>query len=60
MKRTTKQPEPGAWRVSIIRSRLTHLGRVYAVDRQGAEDAAVAEFQLRDLDRKRLVIEEGQ
>ena len=58
MRRPTKQLEARAWRVSIVRAQLQFLGRVYAVDRQGAEDAAVEEFKLCDIDRKWLVLQE--
>ena len=47
------------WRVSIIRKKLEHLGRVAAPDREAAETAAVEEFKLNDQQRKRLVIQEA-
>jgi hypothetical protein len=42
------------WRVMIIRKKLERLGRVAATDRDAAEAAAVAEFQLNDYQRRRL------
>jgi hypothetical protein len=46
-----------AWRVSIIRKRAQYLGTVDAQDEKTAEAAAVAEFNLTDEQRKRLVLQ---
>src|SRR5262245_2715406 len=44
------------WRVSIIRKRGQYLGTVEAPDEKAAEAAAVAEFDLSDEQRPRLVV----
>jgi hypothetical protein len=46
------------WRASIFRKRLRRLGRVWASDRETAENVAINEFHLDDNERKRLLIEE--
>jgi len=46
-----------AWRVSIIRKRAQYLGTVDARDEKTAAAAAVAEFNLTDEQRKRLVLQ---
>jgi hypothetical protein len=58
MKRSRKAeaaPAARIWRVSVIRKRLEHVGRVTAPDQAAA---AVAEFGLKDHERKRLVLQE--
>jgi hypothetical protein len=47
-----------SWRVSIIRKRGQYLGTVEAHDAKAAEAAAVAEFDLSDEQRRRLVVQE--
>jgi hypothetical protein len=47
------------WRVSIIRRRGQYLGIVEALNENAAEAAAVAEFDLSDEQRRRLVVQEG-
>jgi hypothetical protein len=47
-----------SWRVSIIRKRGQYLGTVEAPNEKAAEAAAVAEFNLSDEQRPRLVIQE--
>jgi hypothetical protein len=47
-----------SWRVSIIRKRGQHLGTVEAPNEKAAEAAAVAEFDLSDEQRRRLVLQE--
>jgi hypothetical protein len=44
--------------VSIIRSRGQYLGTVEAPNEQAAEAVAVAEFDLNDEQRRRLVVSE--
>jgi hypothetical protein len=46
------------WRVSIIRRRGQYLGTVEAPNEKAAEAAAVAEFDLSDEQRQRLVVSE--
>jgi hypothetical protein len=46
------------WRVSVIRKRGQYLGTVEAPNEKAAELAAVAEFDLSDEQRRRLVVEE--
>jgi hypothetical protein len=46
------------WRVSIIRQRGQYLGTVEGVNEKAAEAAAVAEFDLSDEQRRRLVLRE--
>ena len=47
-----------SWRVSIIRKRGQYLGTVDAPNEKAAEAAAVAEFDLSDEQRRRLVVQE--
>jgi hypothetical protein len=47
-----------SWRVSIIRKRGQYLGTVEARDQKAAEAAAVAEFDLSNEQRRRLVVQE--
>ena len=47
-----------SWRVSILRQRAHHLGTVRAPDRDAAEAAAVAAFDLDEDQRKRLAVRE--
>ena len=47
-----------SWRVSIIRERGQYLGTVEAPNEKAAEAAAVAEFELSDDQRRRLVVQE--
>jgi hypothetical protein len=47
-----------SWRVSIIRRRGQYLGTVEAPDEKAAEAAAMAEFDLSDEQRRRLVVQE--
>jgi hypothetical protein len=63
-KKTTRQKFTAAklrsWRVSIIRRRGQYLGTVEAHDAKAAEAAAVAEFDLNDEQRRRLVAQERE
>jgi hypothetical protein len=59
----TKRPQEStaklrSWRVSIIRKRGQYLGTVEAPNEKAAEAAAVAEFDLSDEQRRRLVVQE--
>jgi hypothetical protein len=47
-----------SWRVSLIRKHGQHLGTVEAPNERVAEAAAVAEFDLSDEQRRRLVVQE--
>jgi len=47
-----------SWRVSIIRKRGQYLGTVEAPNEKAAETAPVAEFDLTDEQRRRLVVQE--
>jgi hypothetical protein len=47
-----------SWRVSIIRKRGQYLGTVEAPNQKAAEAVAVAEFDLSDQQRRRLVLSE--
>jgi hypothetical protein len=47
-----------SWRVSIMRKRGQYLGTVEALNDKAAEAAAVAEFDLSDEQRRRLVVQE--
>jgi hypothetical protein len=49
-----------SWRVSMIRKRAQYLGTVEAPNEKAAEAAAVAEFDLSDEQRRRLVVKERQ
>ena len=60
MKAPKKKPAAAklrSWRVSIIRKRGQYLGTVEAPNEKAAEAAAVAEFDLGDEQRKRLVVQ---
>jgi hypothetical protein len=52
------KPSGRSWRVSIIRKRGQYLGTVEAPNEKAAEAAAVAEFDLSDEHRQRLVVQE--
>jgi hypothetical protein len=60
-KRTARQKSTAAklrsWRVSIIRKRGQYLGTVEAPTEKAAEAAAIAEFDLADEQRRRLVVQ---
>jgi hypothetical protein len=61
MKSAKKKPTVAklrSWRVSIIRKRGRYLGTVEAPNDKAAEAAAVAEFELSDEQRRRLVVQE--
>jgi hypothetical protein len=61
MKAARKKPPAAklrSWRVSIIRKRGQYLGTVEAPNEKAAEAAAVAEFDLSDEQRRRLVVHE--
>jgi len=61
MKSARKKPTDAklrSWRVSVLRSRAQHLGTVEATNVKAAEAAAVAEFNLSDEQRRRLVVQE--
>jgi hypothetical protein len=45
-----------SWRVSLLRQRGHYLGTVEASDERAAEAAAVAEYDLDEEQRKRLVV----
>ena len=47
-----------SWCVSIIRKRGQYLGTVEALNEKAAEASAVAEFDLSDEQRRRLVVQE--
>jgi hypothetical protein len=47
-----------SWRVSLIRKHGQYLGTVEAPNERAAEAAAVAEFELSDEQRRRLVVQE--
>jgi len=47
-----------SWRVSIIRKRGQYLGTVEAPNEKATEAAAMAESDLSDEQRRRLVIQE--
>jgi hypothetical protein len=57
-KRTTV-PKLRSWLVSIIRKRGQYLGTVETPNEKAAEAATVAEFDLSDEQRRRLVVSEG-
>jgi hypothetical protein len=50
--------KPRAWRVLLMRARSQNLGIVYAANAEAAEAAAVAEFNIRDDQRRRLIVRE--
>ena len=60
MKSARKKPAARlrSWRVSIIQKRGQYLGTVEASNEKAAEAAAVAEFDLSDEQRRRLVVQE--
>jgi hypothetical protein len=61
MKSVRKKPTAAklrSWRVSIIRKRGQYLGTVEALSEKAAEAAAVAEFDLSDEQRRRLMVQE--
>ena len=61
MKAPRKNPTAAklrSWRISIIRKRGQYLGTVEAPNEKAAEAAAVAEFDLSDEQRRRLVVQE--
>ena len=61
MSRRTHPQKPTklrSWRVSLIRKRGQYLGTVEAPNEKAAEAAAVAEFDLSDEQRQRLVIQQ--
>jgi len=47
-----------SWRASLIRKRAQYLGTVDAPNEKAAEAVAVAEFNLSDEQRRRLVVQE--
>jgi hypothetical protein len=53
-KKSKATTEPRSWRVSLLRQRAHHLGTVG--DERAAEAAAVAQFDLNEEQRKRLVV----
>jgi hypothetical protein len=59
-KKLSKAAKLRSWRVSIIRRRGQYLGTVEAHDVKAAEAAAVAEFDLNDEQRRRLVVQERE
>jgi hypothetical protein len=58
MKRQGTAAKLRSWRVSLIRNRSQYLGTVEAPNERAAEAAAVAEFELSDEQRRRLVVRE--
>jgi hypothetical protein len=46
-----------SWQVSLIRKHGQYLGTVEAPNERAAEAAAVAEFELSDEQRRRLVVQ---
>ena len=57
-KSTRQDTKLRSWRVSLIRKRAQYLGTVDAPNERAAEAAAVAEFDLSDEQRRRLVVQE--
>jgi hypothetical protein len=61
-KKTTRQKSTAAklrtWRISIIRKRGQYLGTVEAPNERAAQAVAMAEFDLSDEQRRRLVVQE--
>jgi hypothetical protein len=47
-----------SWRVSVIRKHGQYLGTVKAPNEKAAEAAAMAEFDLSDEQRGRLIVQE--
>jgi hypothetical protein len=58
-KRAPKPSQSWRWRISIFKKKLQYVGRVQAADKPSAELAAATEFQLKDHERARLLIEEA-
>jgi hypothetical protein len=48
--------KPRSWRVSVIRKHGQHLGTIKAPNEKAAEAAAMAEFDLSDEQRGRLIV----
>lgn len=46
-----------SWRVLILRERMQYLGTVEAPNEKTAKAAAVAEFNLTDEQRRRLIVQ---
>src|ERR1043166_5991911 len=57
-KRAPQAPRSRTWRISIFKKRLEYVDRVQAMDRASAETVAASEFELKDHERTRLLIEE--
>jgi hypothetical protein len=61
-KKITRQRPTAAklrsWRVSLIRKHGQYLGTVEAPNEKAAQAAAVAEFDLSDEQRRRLVVQQ--
>jgi hypothetical protein len=55
-KRSKATTKPRFWRVSLLRQCADRLGTVEASDERAAEAAAVAQFDLNEEQRKRLVV----
>jgi hypothetical protein len=49
-----------SWRVPLMRARAQELGVVYAADETAAEAAAVEQFNIRDDQRRRLIVREQE
>ena len=45
------------WRVSLLKKRIEHLGKVHASNSTAAEAAAIKEFRLNDDQRRRLMLQ---
>jgi hypothetical protein len=57
-RKLTQPAKLRSWRVSIIRKRGQYLGTVEAPNEKAAEVAAVADFDLSEEQRRRLVVSE--
>jgi hypothetical protein len=57
-KKKTGTAELRTWRVSILTNRVQFLGFVEAPNRQAAEAAAAKQFNIREEQRTRLVVQE--
>jgi hypothetical protein len=57
-KKKTGTAKLRTWRVSILRNRIQFLGFVEGPDRQAAEAAAAKQFNIREEQRTRLVVQE--
>jgi hypothetical protein len=57
-KKKTGTAKLRTWRVSILRNRVQFLGFVEAPNRQAAEAAAAKQFNIREEQRTRLVVQE--